>query len=126
MHEQLKRDALGTLAGIVIIAILLNALFPDSGIATIAKLLGGIIWLFVLPGYFIMLPLRETLELKERIVVGMLAVAGLEAIASYYAGIAGLHIRSHSWLFPALIIIAGIALAHSKRFMNRAKASAPQ
>lgn len=126
MHEKLKRDAGWALAGIVIIAILLNVLFPDSGIVTIAKLLGGIVWLFVLPGYFIMLPWRETIELKERIVVGMLAAAGLEAVASYYAGIAGLHIRSHSWLFPALIIAIGIVLAHSKRFMKRAKASGPQ
>lgn len=123
MHNNLKHDALWIAAGIVIIGILLKALFPLTGIMTIAKLLGGMLWLFVLPGYCIMLPWRHQFELKERVIVGMLAAGGLLAVASYYAGILGLHVRSHSWLFPLVIIIAGIALAHSKRFMKPARAS---
>lgn len=126
MHRKLKEDVLWLVAGIVVISIVLKVLFPLSSITTIAKLIAGIVWLFVLPGYAIMLPWQHELELKERIVVGMLAAAGIEAIASYYAGMFGLHIRSHSWLFPAIIIMAGVALAHSKRFMKPAKASAPQ
>lgn len=138
LQQNLKQDMLWLAGGIIIMSIVLKLLFPLSSITTIAKLAGGIVWLFVLPGYCIMLamsalpkmfanrvgdmlPLCHELELKERVIVGMLAAAGLLAIASYYAGILGMHIRSHALLFPAAIIIVSILLVYSARFMNSAQ-----
>ena len=52
---------------------------------------------------------REKLEFTERAVVGTAAAAALTAIASYYLGLIGLHVKYHWILLPAAMIIAGIA-----------------
>jgi uncharacterized membrane protein len=121
--NKLKDDAVWLAAGVIIIGVILKVLFPASGILAIAKMVLGIAWVLVLPGYCMMLPWQNTIELKERIVVGMLAAAGLFAIASYYFGIAGLHIRYHTLLFPTLTALAAVILLYSKKFMKRAQAS---
>lgn len=90
--------------------VLLKILLPLSSLAEISRLIAGVFWLFVLPGYCIMLPWQKELVLMERAVIGMLAAAGLLAIASYYLGMAGVHIRSHTVLLPALVIAASGAL----------------
>ncbi len=119
----LKQDFAWIIAATIIIGIMLKILFPLSGIAEIAKLIGGVFWLFTIPGWLLMIPWRNEIELKERIVVGMLAAAGLFAIASYYFGIAGLHVRYHTLLFPILVIVISAIIFYSKRFMKRAQAS---
>ncbi|MEM2916065.1 MAG: hypothetical protein QXT19_01785 [Candidatus Woesearchaeota archaeon] len=118
----IKQDISWLIAGTAIIGIILKILFPLSGIAEIARLIGGVFWLFVLPGWCIMLPWRNEIELKERIVVGMLAAAGLFAMASYYFGILGVHIRIHTFLFPIIVPVVSAILFYSKRFMKRAQA----
>jgi peptidoglycan/LPS O-acetylase OafA/YrhL len=121
MLQQLKDDARWIIAGIVIIGIILKILFPLSSITEIAKLVAGVVWLFVIPGYCIMLAWRSEIELKERVVVGMLSAAGLFAVASYYFGIIGLPIKYHTMLFPILTIIVAVILLNIKRFMKRAQ-----
>lgn len=118
LSDGVKNDLFRIAAGIILAGAVLRVLFV-SDIAVIARLVWGIIWLFVLPGYFIMLPWRNEFDLKERVVVGMLASAGLLAIASYYAGIFGLHIRTHATFLPAIVIIASVVLSLGKRFMKR-------
>ncbi len=119
----LKQDIAWIIAATIVMGILLKMLFPLSGITELAKLVGGVFWLFTLPGWCIMLPWRNEIELKERIVAGMLASAGLFAIASYYFGIFGVHVRVHTVLFPILVIVVSAILFYSKTFMKRAQAS---
>lgn len=115
VRAKLKKDWLWILGGTAIIAIMLKVLFSLAPVGVIAKLVGGVLWLFVLPGYCIMLPWQKELELKERVVVGMLAAAGLFAILSYYLGLAGLHISMHTWLFPPIVVLATAVLLWYKR-----------
>ncbi len=119
----LKQDLTWVIAATIIIGIMLKILFPVSSMTEIAKLIGAVFWLFTLPGWCIMLPWRNEIELKERIVVGMLAAAGLFAIASYYFGILGVHVRIHTVLFPIIVLVIAAILFYSKRFMKRAQAS---
>lgn len=119
--QQLKDDAVWVIAATIILGIILKILFPLSSITEVAKLVAGVVWLFMIPGYCIMLPWRKEIELKERVVVGMLAAAGLFAIASYYFGIIGLHIKYHTILFPIIVVLVSVILMNSKRFMNRAQ-----
>jgi len=120
-QHELKQDIIWIATATIILGIILKILFPLSSITEIAKLVGSVLWLFALPGYCIMLPWRKEIELKERIVVGMLAAAGLFAIASYYLGIIGLHIKYHTILFPIIIVLASIILINSKKFMKHAQ-----
>ncbi|MDP3766160.1 MAG: hypothetical protein Q8R04_06625 [Nanoarchaeota archaeon] len=64
----------------------------------------SLFWLFVLPGYFIMLYWREKLDFTERIVVGTASSAAIIGILSYYIGLMGLNIKYHGILMPIVII----------------------
>jgi uncharacterized membrane protein len=97
-------------AGTAGLGILIKILLPLSSIGAVARLTFGIFWLFALPGYFIMLPWRNELELKERAIVGILAAGGLFAITSYYLGLLGIHVRSHALLLPAVTIALSCAI----------------
>lgn len=67
----------------------------------------SLFWLFVLPGYFLMLYWREKLEFMERIVIGIFLAAAITGILSYYIGLIGLNIKYHTILLPVVIILAG-------------------
>jgi hypothetical protein len=81
--------------------VLLKIMLPLSDIGAIAHLIAGTFWLFVLPGWCIMLPWQKEFELLERAVIGILAAAGLFTI----------HIRIHTVLFPLLTIALSGAIA---------------
>ncbi len=110
LFNKLVRELIVVFAVALGIGIVLKVLFPLTSIGSVAKLMGGVVWLFVLPGYAVMLPWQKEFGLLERVVVGMLAAAGMLAITSYYLGLAGLHIRTHSWLLPALILVVSAVL----------------
>jgi len=68
----------------------------------------SLFWLFVLPGYFIMLYWSEKLEFAERFVIGIILSAAITGISSYYIGLMGLNIRYHAVFLPLGLISIGI------------------
>ena len=98
--------------------IIFKAIFFKEGLATALRLVLSIFWLFVLPGYFIMLYWNEKLEFIERAVIGVALAAGVTGIFSYYFGLIGLNIRYHFALLPLAIIIAGFIFAANKKHSN--------
>jgi uncharacterized membrane protein len=97
-------------AGMIGLGALIKILLPLSSINAVARLTLGIFWLFALPGWCITLPWRNEFELKERLVVGILAAGGLFAITSYYLGLLGIHVRTHALLLPAVTIALSCAI----------------
>lgn len=67
----------------------------------------SLFWLFVLPGYFIMLYWRENLEFLERFIIGVAMSAAIIGIFSYYIGMIGLDIKYHSVALPLILILIG-------------------
>ncbi|MBI2135433.1 hypothetical protein HYU09_05565 [Candidatus Woesearchaeota archaeon] len=72
----------------------------------------SLFWLFVLPGYFIMLYWRENLEFIERFIAGIVLSAAVIGIFSYYIGLLGLNIRYHA---PLILIFIGIIINMLKK-----------
>ena len=70
----------------------------------------SLFWLFVLPGYFVMLYWRENLEFIERFIAGIVLSAAVIGIFSYYIGLLGLNIRYHAVLLPLVLIFMGIII----------------
>ena len=70
----------------------------------------SLFWLFVLPGYFIMLYWREKLDFIERIIIGTASSAAIIGIFSYYIGLMGLNIKYHGILIPITIIVVMIII----------------
>lgn len=75
----------------------------------------SLFWLFVLPGYFIMLYWAEKLDFVERLVVGTAVAAGVIGIFSFYLGLFGLNIKYHALSLPPIIITAGFIISTRKK-----------
>jgi len=78
--------------------------FYKENFVGMLKIVLSIFWLFVLPGYFIMLYWKEKLGFIERIVVGILIAAVIMGISSYYISLAGLNLKFHAIVLPLLMI----------------------
>ena len=86
----------------------LKIAFYKESLLVVLRTSISLLWLFVLPGYFLMLYWREKLGFLERLIIGIALAAAVTGIVSYYLGLAGLHIRYHHFLLPALLIVIGI------------------
>lgn len=94
-------------------AILQIIYYKEEPIST-ARIVLSFFWLFLLPGYCLLLYWREELAFSERLVFG--AIAGMAAIGtlSYFAGLFGLHIRYHGVIFPIIFILGGVLFGFRK------------
>lgn len=99
--------------------IVFKIVFFKEDLFGVFRAVSSIFWLFVLPGYFMMLYWSEKLEFIERIVVGIALSAGIIGMLSYYLGLIGLNIKYHAALLPLTIIIAGLIAAMNKRHNNQ-------
>lgn len=85
------------------------AFFKEDNAILLRNVL-SLFWLFVLPGYFIMLYWKEKIGFVERFFIGTLLSAAIIGISSYYIGIAGLNLRFHAIILPLIIIFAGVMI----------------
>lgn len=94
--------------------IIFKIAFFKSDFVVLLRNVASLFWLFVLPGYFIMLYWKEKLDFMERFIIGIALSAGIIGISSYYLGLIGLNIRYHALLLPLMIAIAGFVMAIKK------------
>ena len=77
----------------------------------------SLFWLFVLPGYFLLLYWKEKLSFTERFIIGIALSAAVIGIFSYYLGLIGLNIKYHTIVLPLILISLGI-LANFRKAKN--------
>lgn len=85
------------------------AFFRENSIVLLRSVV-AIFWLFVIPGYFIMLYWKNKLDFVERAVIGIGVSAAIIGILSYYISLAGLNLRFHAILLPLIIIFIGVII----------------
>ena len=90
--------------------IIFKIAFYKENFIVLLRIVLSLFWLFVLPGYFIMLYWKEKLGFIERMVVGIGIAAGMTGILSYYISLAGLNLRFHAIILPLIIIFAGVMI----------------
>ena len=90
-------------------------IFYKESIFVTFKFTASLFWLFVIPGFYLMLFYSERLNFLERVVIGIVLSAALFGIASYYLNIIELHIKYYSWIIPPAIILFGVILNYMKR-----------
>ena len=86
------------------------AFYKESFFVLLRNVL-ALFWLFVLPGYFIMLYWKEKLEFIERFIIGIGLSAAIIGISSYYIGLIGLNIKFHTIVLPLILILVGIIMS---------------
>jgi len=86
-----------------------TAFFKETLIVIFRNVL-SLFWLFVLPGYFLMLYWQEKLGFTERFIIGIALAAAIIGIFSYYLGLMGLNIKYHTILLPLILILFGVII----------------
>ena len=86
-------------------AAILKIVYFKEDLFIILRMDLSLFWLFLLPGYSIMLYWREKLDFTERIIVGIALAAAVIGIFSYYIGLFGLDMKYHAILLPLVMIL---------------------
>ena len=94
--------------------IIFKIAFFKEELIVIFRYVLSLFWLFVLPGYFIMLYWAEKLDFVERLVVGTAVAAGVMGIFSFYLGLFGLNIKYHAVILPIVLISVGVFVSYRK------------
>ena len=86
-----------TYLGIILIGgiIIFQLLFFRENVITTARTVLSLYWLFILPGFAVMYYWHDKLDFLERLVIGSVLGIAVMGIASYYIGLAGLHVKYH-------------------------------
>lgn len=98
--------------GILLIAalIIFKITFFRENMSVLLRNVLSVFWLFVLPGYFMMLYWKEKLGFTERFIIGIVLAAAVIGVASYYLGLVGLDIKFHAVALPLILIAAGLTV----------------
>lgn len=110
IKKEFKYVGLLFLAALVIFKIV----FYKENFIVLVRYVLSLFWLFVLPGYAIMLYWMERLDFLERVIAGIALSAAITGISSYYIGLLGLNIKYHAVLLPLAVILAGYFAAIKK------------
>ncbi len=90
-----------------ILAVAYIAFFKES-FANILRAAAGFIWLFIIPGWFLMSYWRNKLTFTQRMLFGTMISAALTGMFSYYLGLWVLGISKQIILLPLALIAVGI------------------
>jgi len=114
VFEDMKKELMYIGLLFIIALVVFKIAFFKEEVTVLLRTVLSLFWLFVLPGYFILLYWKEKLGFMERFIVGIMVSAAIIGIASYYIGLIGLNIKYHTALLPLVLIIIGIVAAIRK------------
>jgi len=103
-----KKELMDIAVFFVLSLILFKIIFFKEDLAVLLKAVLSLFWMFVLPGYFIMLYWKDKMDFVERLIIGVALSAAVTGVLSYYIGLAGLNLKYHFILIPSLSIIVGL------------------
>jgi uncharacterized membrane protein len=108
IYELIKQEAMLLAVLFAAIFIILKIAFYKEEFATVLTLSGAIFWLFMLPGYCIMLIWKEQLDALSRTIMSLPISAATIGIVGYYLSLIGIHAKYHHILLPLTMIILPI------------------
>jgi len=99
--------------------ILLKIAFFREPFMSVAGKTVALFWLFIIPGYTIMLLWMTHFSISERLVIGTGISAATIGIAGYYLGLLGVHAKYHGYLIPAMMIAISVLILWSRQRKRR-------
>ena len=98
----------------VLVLIIFKIAFYKENLVVLFRTVLSLFWLFVIPGYFIMLYWNEKLGFVEWFIIGIVLSAAIIGVFSYYLGLIGLNLKYHAIVLPLILILLGILINFSK------------
>ena len=108
---ELKNELLLMLLILAVTTIAIKTAYYREGFVSVIRTSASLFWLFILPGYSVMLYWKQKLDFTERIVIGTAAAMAVTGLFSYYLGLAGLKLQNQTFLLPTAIIVISCAAA---------------
>ena len=87
IFEMVKKELMYIGLLFLIIIVIFKIIFFNENLIVVFRTVLALFWIFVLPGYFLMLYWKENLQFTERFVIGIALAIAITGIASYYLGI---------------------------------------
>jgi hypothetical protein len=108
LPELLKKEgAYLLLVLLALFAALKIAFFREDAII-VFRTAFALFWLFVLPGFSVLLYWKEHLSFLQRLIISIPLSAALIGIASYYLALVGFNVNYHAYILPPVMIAAGV------------------
>jgi len=104
--NDLKKLGIVYLASIIVVQILF---YKEFFINTL-RLTTGFFWLFVLPGFSIMLNYEKKFDFIERLIIGTALGFAIVGTIGYSLGLLGISMKLHQYLIPIATIAIGLYL----------------
>jgi uncharacterized membrane protein len=117
--EIIKKEAANLLILFVVAVIILQIVFFKENMITTIRAAAALFWLFVLPGYALMLYWRERLSFLERAITGMLLGAAIIGVFGYNLGVFGVNVTAQVILLPTVCLIIGGLIIYKKKQGNK-------
>ena len=114
MHK-IKKELIYLLILFFIGIIIFKIGFYNENVLNIIKIVSSLFWLFLLPGYFLMLYFEDNLDFIERLIIGIALGFGIMGILSYYIGLLGLNIKYHTIFLPIILILISLIINLKKK-----------
>ncbi len=116
-----KNELLSLGIALVVLAVILKIAFYKDAVWNIIKMAGALFWLYVLPGYAILLHWSESLDFLERLIIGSVIGGVVVAALSYYVGLMGIHLKYHGIILPVIIIGVSLGVMYLPSFSLKRK-----
>ena len=114
--HKLQKEVIILLSICIASVVVFKLLFFRQDALTVARVVAAFIWLFVVPGYALMLSFHERLSFPVRLGLGICVAGALLGLAAYYLGIIGIRVQFSRVIVPlAAIIIGCVALFCSEK-----------
>lgn len=114
IFEMIKKELVYIGLMFILVLIIFKIAFYSDNWSVLLRNVLSLFWLFVLPGYSLMIYWIEKLEFIERVIIGTILSAGIIGILSYYVGLIGLNIKYHTLLLPLILILMGLVVMIKK------------
>lgn len=111
----LKGELIGHLVLYLALSMIFQVAFYRESVAVVQRFLGGLYWLFVLPGATLLLAWGKRWGFVERAVAGSVLALAIVGTVSYYLGLLGLHVKYHGFLLTPVLIAIGIVACWRRR-----------
>jgi len=92
----------------LLLLVIFKIAFFNENLNVILRSVVSLFWIFLFPGYLLMLAWSEKLNFAERLIIGFVLSAAIIGLASYYVGLIGINIKYHFVLLPLILIGIGI------------------
>ena len=105
--SMIKKECLYLIYIVLGLIILLKIIFYNESFLVTTRIAALVWWMFILPGWSLMLYWQSKLDFLERVVIGAGIGIAVFGVVGYNLSILGLDLKYHSVIIPLVMLLVG-------------------